>query len=105
MIRHIVMLQVKSAVTLDTLGFALKQLAALKTEIPSMSHFSYGINCSPEQLNKGFTHAFVMEFEHIEGRDAYLNHPEHNRVAQEVILPLLVNGLDSALVIDYESPQ
>lgn len=101
MIRHIVFLQVKPEVSLEKLGAVLNKLAALKSDIPSMLNFSYGANCSPEQLNKNFTHVFTMDFEHIEGRDDYLNHPEHTRVALELVMPLLVNGLESAMVIDY----
>lgn len=102
MIKHIVLLQFKSEITDQEIGSALNQLGNLGSEIPAMKHFSFGANCSPEQLNKGFNHVFVMEFSDIKGRDEYLNHPEHIRIAQEVIVPKLKNGLESAITIDYE---
>lgn len=98
MINHIVLLQFKPNITQDQIHSAYNQLAL----IPSIKEFTFGANCSPEQLNKGFTHAFIMRFDDIEGRDAYLNHPDHIRIAQEVIVPLLENGLETALTIDYE---
>ena len=102
MIKHIVLLQFKPEITDDEIGSVLNQLGNLNSEIPAMKHFSFGANCSPEQLNKGFNHAFVMEFSDIQGRDNYLNHPEHIRVAQELIVPILKNGLESAITLDYE---
>lgn len=102
MIKHIVLLQFKPEISNDEIGSILQQLGNLRSEVPSMKHFSFGENCSPEHLNKGFNHAFVMDFEDIKGRDVYLNHPEHIRIAQEVIVPILKNGLESAITIDYE---
>ncbi len=43
-----------------------------------------------------------MDFDDVEGRDTYLNHPGHIRIAQELIVPILKNGLKSAITIDYE---
>ena len=103
MIKHLVLLQFKSSLEVSEINDICKQFKALIKVIPSIKQFSYGKNCSPEKLNKGITHAFVIEFDDIPGRDAYLNHPEHIRLAQEIIIPALENGLDSALVVDYES--
>ncbi|RUR08812.1 Dabb family protein [Legionella sp. km772] len=102
MINHIVILQFKPQHSEADIEAALNQLSNLKNEIPSMKGFTFGKNLSPEQLNKGYTHAFVMTFEHAEGRDAYLAHAEHQRIASEVLLPMLEEGLDSVVVLDYE---
>lgn len=104
MIRHIVLLQFKPDLQQSIIYSALDQLGLLKKCIPSIKSFSYGKNCSPENLNQGFSHVFVMEFEDESGRELYLNHPEHKRIARDSILPLLENGLDSALAIDYQLP-
>ncbi|STX28983.1 Stress responsive A/B barrel domain protein [Legionella beliardensis] len=103
MIKHIVFLQFKSTFSEVEIAEAINQFGHLKQFIPLMKSFSGGRNCSPEGLSKGFTHAFVMEFATIESRDAYLDHPEHKRIAQEIVMPMLVNGLDSAIVIDYQT--
>lgn len=102
MIKHIVFLQFKPEISDEQISSVLKKLGNLNTDIPSMRHFSFGENCSPEHLNKGFNHAFVMDFDTVQGRDVYLNHPEHIRVAEEEIVPILKNGLESAITIDYE---
>lgn len=102
MINHIVILKFKPHYAESDIEAAVLPLGALKQFIPSMSGFSFGKNVSPEQLNKGFTHAFVMSFEHAQGRDFYLAHPEHQRIATEVLAPMLENGLESVVVMDYE---
>ncbi|MDB5242587.1 MAG: stress responsive alpha-beta barrel protein, partial [Spirosoma sp.] len=37
----------------------------------------WGTNHSPENLNKGLTHAFILTFDSEKDRDAYLPHPAH----------------------------
>lgn len=102
MINHVVVLKFKSNITESDIYSAVTQLSDLKKVIPAMSSFSFGENCSSEQLNKGFTHAFIMQFDDAKGRDLYVNHPEHNRIAAEIIVPMLEEGIESVLVIDYE---
>ncbi|MEW6305419.1 MAG: Dabb family protein, partial [Verrucomicrobiota bacterium] len=56
-----------------------------------------GVNNSPEGLSNGYTHGFVMTFESADARDAYLPHPEH-----EKIRGLLQGVVDSVTVFDFE---
>jgi hypothetical protein len=102
-ITHIVHLKFKSSCSEPQIHSALTQLGNLRTLIPTITHFSCGKNCSPENLNKGFTHTFIMKFEDSAGREVYLNHPEHIRIASDIIMPILDNALESALVMDYDS--
>lgn len=101
MIKHIVLLTFKSTVTSSQIHEVFTQLADLQKVIPAIKHFSFGENCSPENLNKGFQHGFIMEFDDAQGRDAYLEHPAHVNLAQNLIIPLLEDSLESALVFDY----
>lgn len=101
MIKHIVCLQFKPNYSETQIQKAVMQFSTLKKSVPAMIHFSFGKNCSPEGLSQGFTHAFTVDFKDLAGRDAYLAHDEHQRIAQEII-PMLKNGVNSAVVIDYE---
>ncbi|WP_454783260.1 Dabb family protein [Legionella sp. WA2022007384] len=103
MINHVVVLKFKANLAESDIISALNQLGSLQGIIPSIKDFSFGKNCSPEQLNKGFTHVFVMKFDDSNGRDLYLEHAEHKRIATEVLVPMLENGFESVVVIDYES--
>ncbi|MBX9703321.1 MAG: Dabb family protein [Silvanigrellaceae bacterium] len=102
MINHIVLLEFKKKLPESDINTALNQLGSLATIIPSIKDFSFGKNCSPEQLNKQFTHVFIMRFEDAMGRELYLNHSEHKRIAEEIIMPMMEKGLESVVVIDYE---
>ena len=59
-----------------------------------MEHGPYN---SPEGLNDGFTHGFVMTFVSLESRDAYLPHPVHEQ-AKDVVVP----NLERVIVFDID---
>jgi hypothetical protein len=73
-------------------------LEALRSKLPGMISFRAGPNVSPERLNQGFTHGFVMTFADPAARDVYLVHPDHEKVKQR-FLPLVEN----VIVFDFES--
>jgi hypothetical protein len=64
--------------------------------VPGILDYSWGANNSPEGLSQGFTHAFVMTFRDVAARDAYLPHPAHEKVKQQ-ILP----HVEAVIVFDY----
>lgn len=43
-----------------------------------------------------------MTFNDAQARDTYLDHPEHKRIAAEVLIPMLEDGINSVIVADYE---
>jgi hypothetical protein len=65
--------------------------------IPGIEDYVAGTNNSPETLNEGLTHGFVMTFADSASRDTYLTHPEHERVKTDV-LPYI----ERVLVFDFE---
>jgi hypothetical protein len=102
MIYHIVLMCFKDSVSEDSVRVIMEEIRNLQTKISQIASFSDGFNCSTENLAKGFTHAFTIQFKSIADRDAYLVHPEHVVVAKQIIEPNLKNGLESVLVFDYE---
>jgi len=72
-------------------------LAALQTKLPGMTGYRFGANVSPEGLNQGFTHGFVMTFVDAAARDQYLVHPDHEQVKVD-FLPYV----EKVLVFDFE---
>ncbi len=70
--------------------------AALPSKIPAIADFEWGTNNSPEGLDQGFTHCFLVTFHDEKGRDKYLPHPAHQEFVQK-LRPIL----DQAFVIDY----
>ena len=102
MIKHIVFLQFKSGIDGKIINEALNKLGNLRyTSIPQIVNFIYGENNSPEQLNKGFNYGFIMEFKNNNDREVYLSHPDHQNLASSEILPLLQDGFNSVVVLDF----
>lgn len=102
MIHHLVVLKVKKGTKPEQVTRAFAELAGLKQKIPGLLSFAGGPYSSPEGLNGGFTHGFVMTFRDAKARDVYLPHPEHEKV-KELILPLLEGGLAGVVAFDFDS--
>lgn len=96
LLRHIVLFKFKATATPTQIKEIENAFVALPSKIESIKDFEWGLNNSPENLNKGFTHSFFVSFASEEGRDAYLPHPDHLAFVE-----LLKPQLDDVLVIDY----
>jgi len=94
-VTHLVLLKFKAGAQVDS---CMAELARLKSLIPGLLSFSGGANTSKEGLSRGFTHAFSMVFESTNARDAYLPHPEHERVKELLLACLEPEGV---VVVDY----
>jgi len=100
-IKHVVLLKFRNSTSERKLGEIFAALGGLRDRIPGLLDFSGGAYCSPEGLQRGFTHGFVMTFADAASRDAYLPHPEHEKVKQ-MIFPELDGGLDGVVAFDWE---
>ncbi len=105
MVKHVVLIRVRPDVPAGTIERLFTEIAGLRQKIPGIRDFSWGPYSSPEGLHRGFTHGFVMTFADETSRDAYLPHPEHERVKAQ-ILEVLDNaqgggGLDAAVAFDW----
>ncbi|MBD2387296.1 Dabb family protein [Cylindrospermum sp. FACHB-282] len=96
-VQHVVLLSFKEEVTTEQITYLFGLLAELQQLIPGITHFSGGPNSSPEGLNQGYTHGFLMTFVSVEARDVYLPHPEHERVKAE-----LNPCIEAVLVFDFD---
>ena len=95
-LRHVVLLKFKEKVSKDSIFEAEQSFLYAIDRIGAIKDFEWGLNSSPEGLNKGFTHAFVLTFKDDKSRDAYLPHPEHLKFVKQLKLKI-----DDVLVIDY----
>jgi len=95
-VRHVVLFKFKEGTT----DRQIKKVEDAFRELPSKIHeiagYEWGTNISPENLNQGFTHCFLVTFNDAKGRDAYLPHPAHNAFGK-----VLGPYLDKVLVIDF----
>jgi hypothetical protein len=93
-----VLLKIKPEVTPEKITELFSQLAELQQLIPGITYFSGGPYFSSEGLHQGYTHGFLMTFESVDTRDAYLPHPEHERV-KATLLPCI----DGVIAFDFEA--
>jgi hypothetical protein len=96
-IKHVVMIKFKEGTAQEQIDKVFDDLMDLSENVDGIEDYVSGPNISNEALNQGYTHAFVMTFQDIAARDAYVPHAEHERV-KAALLPLL----DSIAVIDFE---
>lgn len=77
MLLHCVLLRFKADVSPAERQAIYEAIGALKAVIPGILAVKGGRNVSPEGLDAGFRDGFVVTFETLAARDAYLVHPDH----------------------------
>ena len=95
-IRHIVCLKFTEQTTPEQIIEIEDRFPQLKDSIPGIASIEWGTNNSPEGLNKGFSHCFLVTFHNEEARTNYLPHPSH-----QAFVDLLKPLLEDVFVIDY----
>jgi hypothetical protein len=98
-VKHVVVFKYKPTATPEQIEQVANSFKDLKGKIPGIVSFEYGTNNSPEKLNKGFTHVFLLTFTDAAARDAYLPHTEHKKFG-ELLGKLGV--LEEPFVVDFE---
>ena len=95
-LRHVVLFKFKETSTPEDISKVETAFEALPSKIKEIKDLEWGINNSPEGINKGFTHCFFVTFDSEEARAIYLPHPEH-----KAFVDILSPHLDDVLVVDY----
>ena len=96
-VQHIALFRFKDGTSEGVISRTIDDLRRLARVIPGIRDFSIGLNSSPEGLEDGLTHGFVMTFRDAAARDAYLPHPEHEKF-KAAVLPHIAK----VVVFDYE---
>lgn len=92
---HVVFFKFKPGVPEKEIADLMKELAGLKEKIPVLKQFLVGKNTSSE--GQGYHYAQVAVFEKKEDVQAYLEHPEHRKVA-----PKIMPKVAGAIAMDFE---
>ena len=95
-LRHFVCFKYKSDVSKEKISEVEAVFVKLEKKIKDIKGFEKGQNNSPEGLNKGFKHCYLITFDSEKGRDNYLVHPEHKKFV-ELVGPIL----EDVFVVDY----
>jgi hypothetical protein len=93
---HMVSFKFKDTASKEEIAKVEAAFAALPKKIAQIASFEWGTNVSPEKLDKGFTHGFLLTFRTEQDRDAYLVHPDHKEFGK-LVGPVLAD----VFVVDF----
>ena len=94
--RHVVMFQFKEDVSKNQVTEVEEAFMALQGQIDPIVDIEFGTNVSPEELNDGLTHCFLVTFKNKAGLEVYLPHAAHQK-----FVDLVKPRLEKVMVIDY----
>jgi len=97
MTRHFGVFQFKAGVTELQIEECFATMQAMVGQIPGLLAMEHGSYKSPEGMNDGFSHGFIMTFDSPESRDDYLPHPVHEK-AKALVVPRLAR----VVVFDFD---
>jgi hypothetical protein len=95
-LRHVVLFGFEKAQSRAAIAEVVRRFGELKALVPSVDDFEWGENSSPEGLDNGHSHVFLLTFANAQARDAYLVHRDHAAFANWV-QPFV----SSVTVLDY----
>lgn len=95
-LRHVVMFRFKETTTPADVERIVEAFRALPGSIDAIRGFEWGTDNSPEGLQQGLTHCFLLTFASEADRDAYLPHPAH-----KAFVDLVGPHVEKVTVVDY----
>ena len=95
-LRHAVFFSFRDTTSEEEVQAVVDAFRELPAKIDEIIDFSWGVNNSPEGLDDGLTHCFLLTFKDEAGRAAYLPHPAHKEFGK-----VLSGKNDKTFVIDY----
>jgi len=95
-LRHVVLFDFKEETSDEALRAIESKFASLPGDISEITAFEWGTNNSPEGLNNGHTHVFLITFQDETSREVYLPHPAHKEFGRTVR-----GHVEKVLVFDY----
>ena len=101
MIRHVVLTRFREDVGETTIHAIYAGLAAVADRLDGAHDFVGGPSNSPEDLERGYTHGFTIDFDDHSALAAYAGDPEHRRFGAQLVANA-VDGRGGILVVDLE---
>ena len=95
-LRHVVLFTFKATSTKEEVANVTRTFNDLYGKVPEIKKMEWGLNMSPEHLDQGFTHCFVLTFSSEKDLASYQLNPAH-KAFQEVLKP----HMDKVFVVDY----
>jgi hypothetical protein len=101
MIRHIVLTKFKPDTAEEKIAEIYADLSALAKKLPGAQNFTGGRSESPEQIERGYMHGFVIDFDSWDALQNYADNPEHQTLGGQLVANA-AGGIDGILVLDLD---
>ncbi|MFY7777322.1 MAG: Dabb family protein [Elstera sp.] len=99
MIRHIVLIRFQPEVSEGQIAALLTELEEIRAQVPGILAITAGRSESPEKIERGYHHGFVVDFADWAALAAYQAHPDHQALGAKLV-ENAIGGLDGILVFD-----
>lgn len=99
MIRHIVLTKFKPETPEDKIASIYAGLSELTERLDGARNFGGGHSDSPENIERGYKHGFVIDFDSWDALKTYANNEEHKALGGQLV-ENAVGGIDGILVLD-----
>ena len=99
MIRHIVLIRFQPGFSDRDIAALFAELHQIKGRVPGLLSIVSGKSESPEQMERGYMHGFVVDFTGWAALQAYQDHPEH-QVLGAKLTAAATGGKDGILCFD-----
>lgn len=96
--RHVVLFGFKESATKEEIKKIEEEFGKLPGKIDTIIDYEWGTNVSPEGLDQGHSHCFLVTFKDKAGLEVYIPHPAHKKFVE-----LLKPSLEKVTVLDYMS--
>lgn len=104
MIRHIVLIRFQSGVSPQQIADLFTELHQIEGKVPGLTAITSGTSESPEQMERGYMHGFVVDFTDWAALQAYQDHPNHKSLGAKLV-QAAEGGIDGILVFDLPIAQ
>lgn len=99
MIRHIVLLKFQKDLPQSAIDALFAELHEIEGAIDGLLSITSGQSESPEQMERGYMHGFVVDFADWDALQTYQDHPAHKALGANLVA-VSVGGIDGILVFD-----
>lgn len=100
MIRHIVLIRFKPELTETDIAALFAELHRIQGKVPGLLAITSGRSESPEQMERGYMHGFVVDLADWDALQAYQDNADHQALGAKLVAGA-VDGKDGILCFDY----
>jgi hypothetical protein len=99
MIRHIVLLDLRTDHDVGELAKIMREVAELRLQLAGFRSFEHGPNKDYTGMSKQFSHALICSFDSEKTMRAFIMSPKHTELGQRLV-NLCKQGADGMMVVD-----